>query len=72
MYYGFFDPHSSHPVGPSLDQETERHVQPVWLADTASRPPGRADHRQHDGPSREDHDQQSGEQTGESIIFLTD
>lgn len=48
-----------------MDQEAERDVQPVRLADTASRSPGGADHRQHHGPAGEDHDQQSGEQTGE-------
>lgn len=52
-------------VGPVMDQEAERDVQPVRLADAASRPPGGADHRQHHGPAGEDHDQQSGEQTGE-------
>lgn len=52
-------------VGPVVDEEAERDVQPVRLADAASRPPGGADHRQHHGPAGEDHDQQSGQQTGE-------
>lgn len=60
---------SSCPVGPVVDQEAERDVQPVRLADAASRPPGGADHRQHDGPAGEDHDQQSGQQTGEGATY---
>ncbi|MEQ2257631.1 hypothetical protein ILYODFUR_036658, partial [Ilyodon furcidens] len=49
-------------VGPAVDQAAERDVQPVRLADAPPRPPGGADHRQHHGPSGEDHDQQSGQQ----------
>lgn len=52
-------------VGPALDQEAERHVQPLRLAQPAPRPPGGAGHRQHHGPAGEDHDQQSGQQAGE-------
>lgn len=52
-------------AGPVMDEEAERDVQPVRLADAASCPPGGADHRQHHGPAGEDHDQQSGQQTGE-------
>lgn len=51
-----------------MDEEAERDVQLVRLADAASRPPGGADHRQHHGPAGEDHDQQSGQQTGEGLI----
>lgn len=58
-------------VGPVVDEEAERDVQPVRLADAASRPPGGADHRQHHGPAREDHDQQSGQQTGERAQGFT-
>lgn len=56
------------PAGPALDPEAERDVQPVRLADAASRPAGGADHRQHHGPAREGHDQQGGEQTGEGGV----
>ena len=54
---------------PVVDQEAERDVQPVWLADTAPRPAGGPDHRQHHGPTREDHDQQDGQQTGEEALL---
>ncbi len=58
-------------VGSVVDQEAERHVQPVRLADAASRPPGGTDHCQHHGPAGEDHDQQSGQQTGEGAQIST-
>lgn len=51
-----------------MDQEAERDVQPFRLADAAPRPPRGADHRQHHGPAGEDHDQQSGQPTGEGIL----
>lgn len=54
-----------------MDEEAERDVQPVRLADAAPRPPGGADHRQHHGPAGEDHDQQSGQQTGEGVQPVT-
>lgn len=52
-------------AGPAVDQEAERDVQPVRLADAASRPSGGADHRQHHGPAGADHDQQSRQPAGE-------
>lgn len=55
-----------------MDQEAERDVQPVRLADAAPRSPGGADHRQHHGSAGEDHDQQSGQQTGEGAQRCAD
>lgn len=52
-------------AGPAVDQEAERDVQPVRLADTAPRPPGGAGHRQHHGPAGEDPHQPRGQQAGE-------
>ena len=57
-------------AGPAVDEEAERAVQPVRLAEPAARASHRRRHRQHNGPSGAHYDESRLQSTGEDAATV--